>query len=58
MIVDGGTQDWANGRYPLFTEPAPGYHGANFASMLGAQAFIARVRIEGLRDIGLAYLSF
>ena len=35
------------------TEPAPGYHGANLAEMLGSAAFIARTRIEGLRDIGL-----
>ena len=36
----------------MFTEPAPGYHGANLASVLGKSAFIARTRIEGLRDIG------
>jgi O-acetylhomoserine/O-acetylserine sulfhydrylase-like pyridoxal-dependent enzyme len=35
IAVDGGTFNWGNGRYPMFTEPAPGYHGMNFWEVFG-----------------------
>lgn len=53
-IVDAGTFDWSNGKFPEFTEPSPGYHGLVYAEALGNAAFIAKVRIEGLRDLGPA----
>ncbi|MDT0553141.1 O-acetylhomoserine aminocarboxypropyltransferase/cysteine synthase family protein [Urechidicola vernalis] len=52
VIIDAGTFDWANGNFPEFTEPNPSYHGLNYAEALGAIAYIAKVRIEGLRDYG------
>ncbi len=58
VIVDSGRFDWANGNFPVFTEPAPGYHGLNFWDAFGAKsqfgniAFIIRARVEGLRDYG------
>jgi O-acetylhomoserine (thiol)-lyase len=52
IIVDGGRFDWAGGKFPLFTEPAPGYHGLSFHETFGGQAFLARARVEGLRDLG------
>lgn len=52
VIIDAGTFDWANGNFPEFTEPNPSYHGLNYAEALGAIAYIAKVRIEGLRDFG------
>jgi len=64
VIVDGGKFDWANGRYPLFTEPSPSYHGLVFTdvfnakSQLGNIAFIIRARVEGLRDQGAALSPF
>ncbi|MBT8183762.1 MAG: O-acetylhomoserine aminocarboxypropyltransferase/cysteine synthase, partial [Eudoraea sp.] len=51
-IIDAGTFDWANGKFPEFTEPSPGYHGLVYHDALGPAAFIAKVRIEGLRDFG------
>lgn len=53
-IVDAGTFNWANGKYPEFTEPSAGYHGLVYHEVLGNIAFIAKVRIEGLRDLGNA----
>ena len=53
VIVDAGTFDWGNGRFPAFTEPAPGYHGLNFwevfgpAGPFGNIAFAIRARVEG-----------
>ena len=60
LIVDGGNFNWANGRYPLFTEPSPGYHGLKFWDVFGEGnplglpniAFIIRARVENLRDLG------
>lgn len=58
IIIDAGTFDWANGKFPEFTEPSPGYHGLVYAEALEAAAFIAKVRIEGLRDYGSALSPF
>lgn len=57
-IVDAGTFDWSSGKFPEFTEPSPGYHGLVYHEALGAVAFIAKVRIEGLRDYGAALSPF
>lgn len=58
VIVDAGTFNWANGKFPEFTEPSAGYHGLVYHEALGAAAFIAKVRIEGLRDLGAAISPF
>ena len=58
IIVDSGKFDWGTGKFPAFTEPAPGYHGLNFYETFGPKspfgniAFIIRARVEGLRDLG------
>jgi O-acetylhomoserine (thiol)-lyase len=51
-IIDAGTFDWSNGKFPEFMEPSAGYHGLVYHNVLGPAAFIAKVRIEGLRDFG------
>ncbi|MEM6514778.1 MAG: O-acetylhomoserine aminocarboxypropyltransferase/cysteine synthase [Bacteroidota bacterium] len=58
VIIDAGTFDWTNGKFPEFTEPSPGYHGLVYSEALEAAAFIAKVRIEGLRDYGSALSPF
>jgi O-acetylhomoserine (thiol)-lyase len=58
VIIDAGTFDWTNGKFPEFTEPAAGYHGLVYSEALGNAAFIAKVRIEGLRDFGAALSPF
>ena len=64
VIVDSGNFDWRNGKFPLFTEPAPGYHGINFSEVFGPDgpfgniAFAIRARVEGLRDFGAAPSPF
>ncbi|NER18827.1 O-acetylhomoserine aminocarboxypropyltransferase/cysteine synthase family protein [Spongiivirga citrea] len=57
-IIDAGTFDWSNGKFPEFTEPSAGYHGLVYHDALGPAAFIAKVRIEGLRDHGAALSPF
>jgi len=64
VIVDAGTFDWGNGRFPTFTTPAPGYHGLVFNDVFGPKgpfgniAFIIRARVEGLRDFGPSLSPF
>lgn len=58
IIVDAGTFDWGNGKFPLFTEPSEGYHGLKFYEAVGELAFIIRARVEGLRDFGPAISPF
>jgi len=64
VIVDSGNFDWRNGKFPLFTEPAPGYHGLVFSDVFGPDgpfgniAFAIRARVEGLRDLGTALSPF
>lgn len=66
VVVDAGNFNWANGRYPVFTEPNPGYHGLKFWETFGEGnglglpniVFAIRTRVEGLRDIGPALSPF
>lgn len=64
VIVDSGNFNWANGKFPQFTEPSEGYHGLKFWDVFGTPgpfgniAFIIRARVEGLRDYGSALSPF
>ncbi len=64
VITDAGNFNWNNGNFPVFTEPAEGYHGKIFgdifsqSSPAGNIAFIVKARVEGLRDIGPAISPF
>lgn len=66
VIVDGGNYNWANGKFPQFTEPSEGYHGLKFWDVFGEGnplglpniAFIIRARVEGLRDFGPSLSPF
>jgi O-acetylhomoserine/O-acetylserine sulfhydrylase len=66
VIVDAGNFNWANGKFPQFTEPSEGYHGLKFWEVFGEGnplglpniAFIIRARVEGLRDFGPAISPF
>ncbi|MGC1472527.1 MAG: O-acetylhomoserine aminocarboxypropyltransferase/cysteine synthase family protein [Psychroserpens sp.] len=58
IVVDAGTFDWTNGKFPEFTEPSAGYHGLVYSEAIGPAAFIAKIRIEGLRDYGGALSPF
>jgi O-acetylhomoserine (thiol)-lyase len=58
LIVDGGKFDWANGRFPDFTNPDPSYHGLVFSQAFGNLAYILKARVQGLRDTGAALSPF
>ncbi len=55
IVVDAGRFDWTDGRFTLYNEPDPGYHGLRFAHDLGELnplAFILRLRLVPLRNLG------
>lgn len=60
VIVDGGKFDWkANAdKYPTIAKPDPSYHGAVFADVAGAAAFVTRIRAVILRDTGATISPF
>lgn len=57
-VIDAGTFDWAAGDFPELTEASEGYHGMVYTETFGKAAFIAKVRLEGLRDFGGALSPF
>jgi O-acetylhomoserine (thiol)-lyase len=58
LVVDSGRFPWDNGKFPGLTEPSPGYHGMRYYETFGDFAFIMKVRVEQLRDLGPAMSPF
>ncbi len=54
VIVDGGSFDWENGKYPELTEPDPSYHGVAYTRDFGKKvAYITKARVQLMRDFGV-----
>ncbi|CAK4102116.1 unnamed protein product [Aphanomyces euteiches] len=65
VVTDAGTFNWGNGKFPMMSEPSPGYHGLNFwttfgpGGVVGANiTFAIRLRVESLRDFGACLSPF
>jgi O-acetylhomoserine (thiol)-lyase len=60
VVVDGGTFDWAaSERFRAdFVDPDPSYHGISYTGAFGPLAFILKLRVQGLRDLGPALSPF
>jgi O-acetylhomoserine (thiol)-lyase len=64
LIVDSGKFNWANGKFPQFTEPDPSYHGIKFAESfgdvpgIGNITFAIKARVGLLRDMGSCLSPF
>ncbi|EIV1737167.1 O-acetylhomoserine aminocarboxypropyltransferase/cysteine synthase [Vibrio parahaemolyticus] len=56
VIVDSGKFPWAQhkGRFPVFNQPEPSYHGVVYTEAFGEAAFIGRARTVPLRNTGSA----
>jgi O-acetylhomoserine (thiol)-lyase len=52
VVVEAGTFDWSNGRYPIIAEPSPAYHGLAFHDTFGMYGYLMKLRAESLRDLG------
>ncbi len=57
-VVDGGKFDWSSGRFPEYTTPDPSYHGLVYHQALGALAYILKMRVTLLRDMGACLSPF
>jgi len=53
VIVDSGKFDWANGKFPEFTEPDESYHGVVYSRDFGNAAYITKARVQLTRDFGV-----
>jgi O-acetylhomoserine (thiol)-lyase len=60
IIVDSGKFPWAKHarRFPMLNEPDPSYHGVVYTEAMGDAAFIGRVRVVPLRNMGAAISPF
>jgi len=57
-VVDSGKFDWSSGRFPEYTTPDPSYHGLVYHQALGAMAYILKMRVTLLRDMGACLSPF
>jgi O-acetylhomoserine (thiol)-lyase len=58
VIIDGGQFPWDNGRFPELVEPDPSYHGVSYVEAFGPAAYITKVRVQLLRDMGPSLSPF
>jgi O-acetylhomoserine (thiol)-lyase len=58
IVVDSGTFNWSNGRFPVVAEPSPAYHGLAFHETFGTYGYLMKLRAETLRDLGAALSPF
>ncbi len=58
IVVDAGTFNFNSEKFPLLSQPDPGYHGLAYARDLGSLAYILRMRVALLRDTGAAMSPF
>jgi len=58
VIVDGGTYNWANGKFPDFTEPDAQYANTSYTGKFGNKAYITKVRAQYIRDFGPTLAPF
>ena len=57
-VVDSGRFDWTSGRFPEFTSPDPSYHGLVYSSAFEKLAYIVKLRVQLLRDLGTSLSPF
>ena len=58
IVVEAGTFDWSNGRFPVVADPSPAYHGLQFHETFGTYGYLMKLRAETLRDLGAALSPF
>ncbi len=58
VVVEAGTFDWSNGRFPVVADPSPAYHGLQFHETFGMYGYCMKLRAETLRDLGAALAPF
>ena len=57
VVVEAGTFNWSNGRFPVVADPSPAYHGLQFHETFGTYGYLMKLRAETLRDLGGALVA-
>ncbi|MCA1617498.1 MAG: O-acetylhomoserine aminocarboxypropyltransferase/cysteine synthase, partial [Acidobacteria bacterium] len=52
IVVEAGTFNWSNGRFPVVADPSNAYHGLTFHETFGMYGYLQKLRSESLRDLG------
>src|SRR5262249_34748422 len=52
VVVEAGTFNWSNGRFPVGADPSPAYHGLQFHETFGTYGYLMKLPAETLRDLG------
>lgn len=58
IVIDGGSFNWDNGKFPELVEPDPSYHGVSYVRDFGAAAYITKARVQLMRDFGMTLSPF
>lgn len=58
IVVDGGNFDWTNGKFDDLVLPDPSYHGVKYVETFGDAAYIVKLRVTLLRDLGACMSPF
>ena len=58
VVVESGTFNWSNGRFPGVADPSEAYHGLAFHETFGTYGYLMKLRAETLRDLGAAMSPF
>ncbi|MGA8709347.1 MAG: O-acetylhomoserine aminocarboxypropyltransferase/cysteine synthase family protein [Steroidobacteraceae bacterium] len=58
IVVDAGTFNWSNGRFPVIANPSPAYHGLQFHETFGLYGYLMKLRAETMRDLGACLSPF
>lgn len=58
IVVDGGNFDWTSGKFDDLVLPDPSYHGVKYVEAFGAAAYIVKLRVTLLRDLGACMSPF
>lgn len=58
IVIDSGKFDWGSGKFPVMVDPDPSYHGISYVKDVGEAAFIAKLRVNILRDTGACMSPF
>lgn len=58
IVIDGGTFNWDNGKFPELVDPDPSYHGISYVKDFGPAAYATKARVQLLRDLGMTLSPF
>ncbi len=58
VVIDGGSFNWDNGKFPELVDPDPSYHGIQYVKDFGEAAYATKARVQMLRDYGMTMSPF